>query len=233
MSQRKADTYYEMLYRFSKALEELNLKYWLVGGTLIGAIRESAILSWDKDADVGMLEKDRKKLWKNKIILHKWGLKTNYTDSIYRIDFKDVYMDIFTYEFRNGRYQDIHEQNRYRWPNDYFKKHQLFPLTTARFGPLKSPVPSLSKVYLKQLYGDWYNIPKQYKNLNKFKIFSSKSFRKWIKNHDSKIIPHNSIETFANQKISKPIKICVNVVLYIGFILLTIYSQKYINKYIK
>ena len=42
MPQKTADNYYEMLYRFSKVLKKLKLKYWLEGGTLIGAIREGS-----------------------------------------------------------------------------------------------------------------------------------------------------------------------------------------------
>lgn len=185
MSQQYADNYYEMIYRFGKAIKELNLKYWLVAGTLIGAIRESAILSWDKDVDVGMLEVDRKKLWKHKNVLKKWGLKTNYTDSIYRIDFKNVYMDIFSYQLENGKYQEIHELNRKRWPNEFFIPCQLFPLTSAKFGPLICPVPHFSRSFLKQAYGSWYKIPKEYLKLKKHMIFSSDKLKKWIKENNN------------------------------------------------
>jgi hypothetical protein len=209
MPQEIADNYYEMLFRFSMVIKQLKLKYWLEGGTLIGAIREGAILSWDKDVDVSMLESDRKILWENKNTIKKFGLKTNYTDSIYRIDFKNVYMDIFSYELKNGIYQEINWRNRTRWPESYYKPKQLFPLKNAKLGPLIQPVPNLSKNFLKQAYGDWHVVPKKFSKLPKLSIGASKKLTIWImknnKTNNKKLIkskPNNkkSVQSKTNNK---------------------------------
>ena len=41
-----------------KTCNELNLKYYLAFGTLLGAIRHHGFIPWDDDADVWMTRKD-------------------------------------------------------------------------------------------------------------------------------------------------------------------------------
>ena len=174
MTQETADKYYEMIYRFSLVMEKLKLQYWIEGGTLIGAMREGAILSWDKDADIHMLEKDRKILWDNKELIESFGIKTDYADDIYRIIGSGVYMDVFSFEYKNGFYQEIHLRNRQRWPRAmHIKKSMIWPLRRARFGPLRLPVLYKAEEYLEQAFGDWRTIPPQYRHLPVYKVESS------------------------------------------------------------
>ena len=173
MSEERADRYYKLLYKFSLVMRKLKLQYWLEGGTLIGAMREGAILSWDKDVDVQMLEKDRKILWDNKDLIQSFGLTTNYADDVYRINGFGVYMDVFSFEYKNGFYQEIHERNRKRWPRaSYIKKSMIWPLRKARFGPLIQPVLYKAEEYLEQAFGDWRTIPPQYIHLPVYKVES-------------------------------------------------------------
>lgn len=48
----------EILREFVKFCDENNLKYFLVGGTLIGAVRHQGFVPWDDDMDVAMPRKD-------------------------------------------------------------------------------------------------------------------------------------------------------------------------------
>lgn len=55
----------QFLYEVSDALNELEVDYWIEGGTLLGAVRDGKLIPWDHDLDLGMkftTDGDMKKL---------------------------------------------------------------------------------------------------------------------------------------------------------------------------
>ena len=52
----------EILLFFDKLCKQYNLKYYLTGGTLLGAIRHKGFIPWDDDIDICMPRKDYEKL---------------------------------------------------------------------------------------------------------------------------------------------------------------------------
>lgn len=53
-----------MLKTIDKILDKENIKYFLVGGSALGAIRHKGFIPWDDDIDIGLYRKDFEKLEK-------------------------------------------------------------------------------------------------------------------------------------------------------------------------
>ncbi len=107
----------EILLEFKRICEKYNLTYFLVAGTLLGAVRHQGFIPWDDDVDVAMYREDFeifKKVCK-KELPKEYFLQTRETDPNYfmqiiRIRKHDTYVceNIFEHlNFHKGIYIDI------------------------------------------------------------------------------------------------------------------------------
>jgi len=46
----------QLLGQLHTIFERFGVQYWMIGGTLLGAVRDGGIIPWDDDADLGVLE---------------------------------------------------------------------------------------------------------------------------------------------------------------------------------
>ncbi len=62
LDKKKENLALEALREVKKVFDKYNIEFWLDCGTLLGAIRDQKFISWDCDIDLGVWEKDIKKI---------------------------------------------------------------------------------------------------------------------------------------------------------------------------
>ncbi len=82
----------EIFKGFISVCEKLNLKYYLLGGTLLGAVRHNGFIPWDDDIDVGMPREDYEIFLKkgHALLPDKYFIQTCHTDPEMPINFAKI-----------------------------------------------------------------------------------------------------------------------------------------------
>lgn len=82
----------DMMMEIIRICEKYNLTYYLMGGTLIGAVRHKGFIPWDDDIDIGMPRPDYEKFNSvaQKELRSPFGLLSIYNDSSYQFTFTKV-----------------------------------------------------------------------------------------------------------------------------------------------
>ena len=72
--------------------DENNIKYFIIAGTLLGAVRHGGFIPWDDDMDIGMLRKDYEKFLEiaKKDLGDDFFLQTPETDKSYGLNFAKI-----------------------------------------------------------------------------------------------------------------------------------------------
>lgn len=197
----------EMLRMFDRICRENDLKYWAMGGTFIGAIRNNGWVPWDGDIDVSMLVEDKKKF--DKIIERE--LPSNY---VYKIAYystmenipklskiRDLYscyydgnetegvcLDIFTYETDMNTIKGLKPRRKFPYIFDEQNRVLGHP---DKFERKYSDIFPLKEIYFEDVK---IYIPNKYKELSK-EIWGSypPKLPHYIKRypHEGKIDPKN------------------------------------------
>ena len=97
----------QLLFDFSELCKQLGIEYWLMFGSLLGAVRHGGFIPWDDDLDVGMTRDDAQKL-ANAVngdnryrissvfdyFAHCWQLRFMYSD-----EDNPCFIDLFIFDF--------------------------------------------------------------------------------------------------------------------------------------
>jgi len=175
-----------LLNKLDKILRENNIRYFIIGGTLLGSTRNGKFIPWDDDADIGILKEDLDKF--NKIDFEKYGLTNNSVrvDNIGKIMLKDkynntnkmegIFVDVFFFEKIDNKYIFTSDFSKKTWPNEYFYDNELFPLKEYKFENMKLYGPKDSYKFCSRAWGkNWRDT--RYRNMiyyckNNFYILS-------------------------------------------------------------
>ncbi len=168
-----------LLFDVKKIIEELSLRYWIEGGTLLGAVRDKKLIPWDHDIDMGMInssdleiKKLIKKLKKKFYVSVKsfddtegnWKLGSFRVIKVYpkkNIFFKDkLCLDIFIYYLGSIPSVNGKVYKYVVWGKNAFHKRSFFDtLEEIDFYGKKISVPSNYENFLEVKYGPTWKTP--------------------------------------------------------------------------
>ena len=128
-----------LLEKYIEICSKYNLRYYALGGTLLGAIRHKGFIPWDDDMDLGMPRKDYEKFLEicekelpDHVILriHDDNLgNTSIMDTSLQIEFGGVvcspFIDVFPLD-GNQRYHQMHHIDLYNNLNFYLQTLAFF-----------------------------------------------------------------------------------------------------------
>jgi len=96
-----------MLRNMKKICDKLGVRFWLHGGTLLGAARHGGFVPWDDDADLGMMRSDLKKLeeylknhdeFEVRYFFHPAELQAVQAKFVFKDRSIPLFLDIFAYD---------------------------------------------------------------------------------------------------------------------------------------
>ena len=149
---RFADRAATALADLDRGLGQLGVQAFLISGTLLGYVRESGFISWDKDIDVGVFTEvvapaALERAFHRSPDFHVRRLDFN-TDRLRVHHTNGVMIDIFPH-YRDGDGRVWHDGTATRWWNTPFEVTPVEFLGRTQFVPLPP------ERYLTENYGDW------------------------------------------------------------------------------
>lgn len=104
-------TQLEILTEVDKICRKHDIKYFLVYGTLLGAVRHKGFIPWDDDIDIGMCRKDYDNFLKiaNKELDEKYFCQSIYSETNYYLPFAKVRKNKTKYVEASAKHVDINQ----------------------------------------------------------------------------------------------------------------------------
>lgn len=100
----------EAVKEIARICDAENISWFLVGGSVLGAVRHSGFIPWDDDADVGMLRGDYERFISvcPKYLSDRYFLQTLDTDRGYHLGYAKIRVNGTLYVQENVAHRDMH-----------------------------------------------------------------------------------------------------------------------------
>ena len=120
----------ELLDKFVDVCEKNGLKYYLGGGSVLGAVRHKGMIPWDDDIDINMPRDDYERLqlmpasvWGNNYRLASWKWTKNYRYDFLKLEaLNTTLLERIHPDYVGGIFIDIFPLDRYPSDKEYIKK---------------------------------------------------------------------------------------------------------------
>lgn len=101
----------EVLKEVDRICKKNNIQYFLVGGTLLGAVRHGGFIPWDDDLDIGMERKEYDKFIEicSSQLDKKYFLQTQETDDNYWLPFAKIKINNTIFEEKCTQQVEMHK----------------------------------------------------------------------------------------------------------------------------
>lgn len=154
-SKRSNEIKFELLKILKEKLDLHDIPFYLMYGSLLGAIREKDFIVWDEDVDIAVLGRFQNRL--APIIDHLQPLRLlRIGDNYCSLMYKDEFVDIYTFTEEDEKYSYCGGLKRYfDEEKEVFDKPSTIEFKNLELLTVKNPVESLER-----WYGDW-NVQKQ------------------------------------------------------------------------
>ncbi len=145
----------EFLIDVRDILDENDIEYFLIFGTLLGAYRDKDFIKYDRDIDIGIFSSDKEKL--DELILSgvflKKGIKS-FRDRGYSFCKWDTYMDIYPFKMEGDEYRSL-----LGWESNFRLLPEYFPTQKIEFLGESFKTIRHIEVYLVDKYGPNWETP--------------------------------------------------------------------------
>ena len=149
----------ENLLFIKNTFESFDIKFTLLFGTVLGAVRENDFIEYDTDTDTGIFEEDREKLMKAIPILLENGfelIRTKEPDDLVTFMKNDEYIDVGIFRLIKAELKEY-----YTYQGHLIGREFLDTLERIEFLGEEFNVPKNKELYLSKTYGRDWEIPRR------------------------------------------------------------------------
>lgn len=164
----------ENLLALKKCLDSNGIKFGLIYGTLLGAIRENNFIEHDEDTDIFMLAEDKEELINVLFELRNIGFEVGrHTEKLTSLIRNGEYIDIYSFQKKS---ENTRECDGYIINSDFLENLDEYEFLGEFFN-----IPKDAEKLLVHLYGKDWKIPQENKPASNYGIYLRIKF--FIKNN--------------------------------------------------